>query len=58
MCPRRGSWRRRRGSRKGNTLGGVCAQVLIALSWRGLASRADFEAVQASAQPVLESLRR
>lgn len=42
----------------GNTLGGVCAQVLIALGWRGLATRADFEAVQASERPVLESLRR
>jgi malonyl CoA-acyl carrier protein transacylase len=42
----------------GNTLGGVCAQVLIALGWRGLASRADFERVQGSDAPVLESLRR
>jgi len=42
----------------GNTLGGVCAQVLIALAWRGLASRADFERVQASETPVIESLRR
>lgn len=42
----------------GNTLGGVCAQVLIALGWRGLATRADFERVQASDAPVLESLRR
>jgi len=42
----------------GNTLGGLCAQILIALGWRGLASRADFERVQASDAPVLESLRR
>jgi malonyl CoA-acyl carrier protein transacylase len=42
----------------GNTLGGVCAQVLIALGWRGLASKADFEACQAGAEPLVESLRR
>jgi malonyl CoA-acyl carrier protein transacylase len=42
----------------GNTLGGVCAQVLIALGWRGLAARADFERLQASDAPVIESLRR
>lgn len=42
----------------GNTLGGVCAQILIALGWRGLASKSDFEACQASAEPLLESLRR
>jgi malonyl CoA-acyl carrier protein transacylase len=42
----------------GNTLGGVCAQVLIQLGWRGLASRADFERLQASDEPVIESLRR
>lgn len=42
----------------GNTLGGVCAQVLIACGWRGLSSKADFERLQAGAEPVLESLRR
>lgn len=42
----------------GNTLGGVCAQVLIALGWRGLASKADFERLQAGERPVIESLRR
>jgi len=42
----------------GNTLGGVCAQILIALGWHGLATRADFERVQASDAPVIESLRR
>jgi hypothetical protein len=42
----------------GNTLGGVCAQVLIELGWRGLGAREDFDRVQASASPVLESLRR
>jgi malonyl CoA-acyl carrier protein transacylase len=42
----------------GNTLGGVCAQVLIQLGWRGLAARADFERLQSSDAPVIESLRR
>lgn len=42
----------------GNTLGGVCAQVLIQLGWHGLASRADFERTQSSEEPVIESLRR
>jgi [acyl-carrier-protein] S-malonyltransferase len=42
----------------GNTLGGVCAQVLIACGWRGLGSKADFERLQAGAEPVLESMRR
>lgn len=41
----------------GNTLGGVCAQILIAERWRGLTCKADFEAAQA-AEPLLESLRR
>jgi hypothetical protein len=36
----------------------VCAQVLIALRWRGLASKADFERMQAGERPVIESLRR
>jgi malonyl CoA-acyl carrier protein transacylase len=42
----------------GNTLGGVCAQVLIELGWRGLHAREDFEALQDGPEPVLESLRR
>jgi acyl transferase domain-containing protein len=42
----------------GNTLGGVCAQILIQERWRGLTSKTDFEAAQASARPTLESLRR
>jgi acyl transferase domain-containing protein len=42
----------------GNTLGGVCGQILVELAWRGLASRADFEALQAGPEPVVESLRR
>jgi acyl transferase domain-containing protein len=42
----------------GNTLGGVCAQILIQERWRGLASKADFEACQTGAEPLIESLRR
>lgn len=42
----------------GNTLGSICAQSLIAEGWRGLRSRADFEALQASERPLLDSLRR
>jgi malonyl CoA-acyl carrier protein transacylase len=42
----------------GNTLGGVCGQVLLALGWRGLRTRAAFAALQAGDAPVLESLGR
>jgi len=41
----------------GNTLGGVCAQILISERWRGLTCKAEFETAQAS-EPLLESLRR
>ena len=42
----------------GNTLGGVCGQILIEEGWRGTGSRADFDALQASDEPVLVSMRR
>ena len=42
----------------GNSLGGVCAQVLIAERWRGVESRADFDRAQAGQAPLLDSLRR
>ena len=42
----------------GNTLGGVCGQVLVAEGWRGLGSRSDFETLQAGGDPPLRSLRR
>ena len=42
----------------GNTLGGVCGQVLIEEGWRGLHSKADFDALQASDEPMLVSMRR
>lgn len=42
----------------GNPLGSITAQILIAEGWRGMHSRADFEAVQNSVTPVLVSMRR
>lgn len=42
----------------GNPLGSITAQILIAERWRGMKSRADFEAVQASEQPIVLSMRR
>lgn len=39
----------------GNALGGPLASVLVNTGWRGLRSRADFEAVQESDEPVLLS---
>jgi acyl transferase domain-containing protein len=42
----------------GNTLGGVCGQYLVAEGWRGLRSKAAFDAAQASERPCLTSMRR
>lgn len=42
----------------GNSLGGICGQLVVAEGHRGIRTRADFEAAQASAQPVLLSMRR
>ena len=42
----------------GNTLGGICGQILIELGWRGIHSRDDFDRVQDSDRPVVESMRR
>lgn len=42
----------------GNPLGSICGQILIEEGWRGLRSRADFDALQNSANPVVQSLRR
>ncbi|MEX1024694.1 MAG: ACP S-malonyltransferase [Planctomycetota bacterium] len=42
----------------GNSLGGVTAQILLQERWRGLATRADFDALQASDKPLVRSLRR
>lgn len=40
----------------GNTLGGVIGQIAVGLGWRGLRSRDDFRALQASDQPLLISM--
>ena len=40
----------------GNTLGSIVGQVLIAERWGGLRSKGDFQALQASAAPIVESM--
>ncbi|MEZ6017661.1 MAG: ACP S-malonyltransferase [Planctomycetota bacterium] len=40
----------------GNTLGGVCGQVLAAEGWRGVHSKDDFTALQASDAPLVVSM--
>ena len=42
----------------GDTLGGAIAQALIAIEWRGLKSKRDFQDRQASDVPVLLSMGR
>jgi [acyl-carrier-protein] S-malonyltransferase len=42
----------------GNTLGGVVGQVLVAEGWRGVASKADFGALQQGDRPLVISMRR
>ncbi len=42
----------------GNTLGGVCGQILALDGWRGIHKKSDFERVQASDQPIVVSMRR
>jgi malonyl CoA-acyl carrier protein transacylase len=42
----------------GDTLGGAIAQALIAIQWRGLKSKADFQQMQASDAPILLSMGR
>jgi malonyl CoA-acyl carrier protein transacylase len=42
----------------GDTLGGAIAQALIAIEWRGLRSKAEFQEMQASPDPVLLSMGR
>ena len=42
----------------GDTLGGAIAQALIAIRWQGMASKQDFQAVQASGTPFLLSMGR
>jgi [acyl-carrier-protein] S-malonyltransferase len=42
----------------GNSLGGVCGQLVVAEGYRGIRSRAALEAIQAGPEPVLLSMRR
>jgi hypothetical protein len=42
----------------GDTLGGAIAQALIAIGWRGLRSKADFQEAQASSAPFLLAMGR
>ena len=42
----------------GNTLGGVCGQILANEGWHGIRSRADFDRTQAGADPIVHSLDR
>lgn len=42
----------------GNTLGGVCGQILIGEGYREIHERADFDRAQASDDPVVLSMRR
>jgi malonyl CoA-acyl carrier protein transacylase len=42
----------------GNTLGGVCGQILVEEGWRGIHSREDFDRVQGSEEPIVVSMRR
>ena len=42
----------------GASLGAACAQNIVAEGYRGIRSRAEFEAAQAGASPILLSMRR
>jgi malonyl CoA-acyl carrier protein transacylase len=42
----------------GDTLGGAIAQALIAIGWRGLGSKKDFQELQASDSPFLLAMGR
>ncbi len=42
----------------GNTLGGICGQILIQARWNGIDSRAAFDAHEQGATPLLASMRR
>jgi hypothetical protein len=42
----------------GNSLGGVCGQVVVNEGYRGIRSRDDFERAQAGEDPVVWSMRR
>jgi [acyl-carrier-protein] S-malonyltransferase len=42
----------------GNSLGGICGQVIVAEGYRGLRTRAAFEEAQAGTSPILLSIRK
>jgi acyl transferase domain-containing protein len=42
----------------GNTLGGVCGQLLALDRWRGVHDKASFESLQAADRPLVVSMRR
>ncbi|MBM3989603.1 MAG: ACP S-malonyltransferase [Planctomycetes bacterium] len=42
----------------GNTLGGICGQILCREGWRGMACKADFEREQALERAPVRSMRR
>jgi hypothetical protein len=42
----------------GGSLGAACAQIIVTEGYRGLRSRAEFEAAQAGPAPLLLSMRR
>jgi len=42
----------------GNSLGGICGQIVVAEGYRGIRSREDFEAAQRSDRPVVLSMHR
>jgi acyl transferase domain-containing protein len=42
----------------GGSLGAACAQIIVTDGYRGLRSRAEFEAAQSGAAPLLLSMRR
>ena len=42
----------------GNTLGGIVGQVMAREGWRGIRTKADFQALQGGDAPLVESMRR
>ncbi len=42
----------------GNTLGGICGQILIHLRWRGITNKDAFQDIQESDYAILESMDR
>jgi malonyl CoA-acyl carrier protein transacylase len=42
----------------GNSLGGICGQLIVAEGYRGLRTRSAFDAAQSSGRPAVVSMRR